>query len=241
MKRKTWFRGSLLVALVMASPLAIAADHRDSPTLDVTVTTTADPSVDITDVFTWMDGSNVVLVLNVFPAAMTTSKFSNTTQYVLHTESHAAFGAAATAKTDIICTFDATQKISCWIGTADYVNGDASNTSGLMSTSGKVKVFAGLRDDPFFFNLQGFKDTVAYVEGLSPAPTADGSGCPMLSTTQATTAAGYLSKTGSGANPAKDFFAGLNVLSIVLSVDKGLLTTSSAPMLTVWGSTNKGS
>ena len=39
---------------------------------------------------------------------------------------------------------------------------------------------------------------------------------------------------------AKDFFAGKNVLSIVLSVDKSLLN-AGGPILSAWASTNKGS
>jgi hypothetical protein len=232
MNTGTWFRGALLLVAVMVSPLALAADHLDSPTL---FATGADPSADITDVYSWVDGNKVILVLDVFPLAATGAQFSNSLQYVLHTESTSAFGVPGTRK-DVICTFDTTQKISCWIGADDYVTGDASSVSGLASASGKVTVFAGLRSDPFFFNLTGFKDAVSYLESLSPAPTTDGSGCPSLSATQATTASGKLAATMGG--PPTDFFGGKNVLSIVLSVDKRLLV-GPGPLLNVWASTNK--
>ncbi|TMA23646.1 MAG: DUF4331 domain-containing protein, partial [Deltaproteobacteria bacterium] len=73
---------------------------------------------------------------------------------MFHTSSLSAFGSAAGSTQDIVCTFDAAQKLSCWAGN-EYVSGDASNPAGLASGSGKLRVFAGLRDDPFFFNLHG--------------------------------------------------------------------------------------
>ncbi len=231
MKTGSWFRGAPLLVALMVSPLALAADHLDSPTLSAPG---ADPSADITDVYAWVEGNDVILILDVFPLAAAGARFSNTLQYVLHTESTTAFGTAGTRK-DVICTFDTAQNISCWIGTDDYVTGDASAT--LKSASGAVTVFAGLRSDPFFFNLTGFKDAVSYLESLSPAPTKDGSGCPSLSATQATTATGKLSMTSGG--PTTDYFAGDNVLSIVLSIDKTLLLGGGGPFLNVWASTNK--
>ena len=54
---------------------------------------------------------------------------------------------------------------SCWLGTDEYVTGDASAITGLTSADGKLKVFAGLRADPFFFNLDGFHHAEATVEG----------------------------------------------------------------------------
>jgi hypothetical protein len=227
-----------LLVLAAASPLALAADHLDAPG------TMADPTADITDTYAWLDGSNVVLILNVTPLAMTGAKFSDKVQYVLHTESSAKFGMPGTKK-DIICTFDAAQKISCWLGGSptkaadDYVTGDAGATAGLMSTSGKVKVFAGLRDDPFFFNLDGFKDAVAAVDGAEASLTFDPSGCPAINGVTATALGKMLGGTMMGTMPPKDFFGGKNVLSIVLSIDKSLLNTGG-PILNVWGSTNKG-
>jgi hypothetical protein len=47
-----------------------------------------------------------------------------------------------------------------------------------------------------------------------------------------------LSTNPTNGGPAVDFFLGLNVLSIVLQVDKTLLT-SGGPVVGVWASTNK--
>src|SRR5262249_9125643 len=142
-----------------------------------------------------------------------------------------------TKSVDVVCTFDAAQKISCWVGDKDYVTGDASAVAGLTSASGKVKVFAGLRDDPFFFNLDGFKHTVSTVEAAAPTLMFDGAGCPAIDAATSAVLVGQLQHDPNGGPPA-NFFAGKNVLSIVLSIDKTLLT-EGGPIVSMWASTNK--
>jgi hypothetical protein len=234
MKTLTWFRGALAVAVMTAAPMALAADHLDSPAAAL------DPAADITDVYGWVEGSKVILVLNVAPLADANSKFSDKVQYVFHTMSTGTFGMPGTPL-DIICTFDAAQTAQCWVGEA-YVTGDASSESGLASEKGDFKVFAGLRDDPFFFNLDGFKDVVATVDAVKATLTYDPAGCPTIDGATSTLLVTKL-KTDPKSSPpggtAKDFFAGLNVLSIVVELDKSLLN-GGGKFISVWGSTNTG-
>lgn len=211
------------VATLIATPLVHASDAADSPSV------MSDPSADITDLFTWTSGTKTYLVMDVFPQATTASKFSSTSQYVFHTSSMASRGMPET-KVDVMCTFDVSQAISCWAG-SEYVHGDPSATSGLTSTSGKLKVFAGLRDDPFFFNLDGFHGAQATVKGASASFTYDAAGCPAIGSGASATILKQLST-----NPV-DAFAGKNVLAIVLELDTTLLTTGG-PLVTVWASTN---
>jgi hypothetical protein len=219
----------------LASP-AFSADHRDAPA------TTADPASDINDVFAFVDGNNMVLAMTVTPFAGAGAKFATSTQYVFHVSSGTDFG-KTTTDVNVICTFDAAQKASCWVGSADYVNGDASSrTAPLKSASGKVQVFAGLAADPFFFNLQGFKDTVAAVEAAAGGLTFDTSGCPQLNAATSTTLLGLLSEKTSANAPTKttaDDFGAANTLALVVSVDKSLLN-KGGPIASVWASTNKG-
>jgi hypothetical protein len=222
-------------ALALASP-AQSADHRDAPA------TTADPASDINDVFSFVDGTSFVMAMTITPFAGASAKFANTTQYVFHTSSGAAFG-NTTSNVDFICTFDTSQKISCWAGTTDYVTGDASNAaSPLTSTSGKMKVFAGTRSDPFFFNLQGFKDAVSLVDMAAGSLTFDANGCPSVDTATSTVLVNTLKEMTSASAPTKtqaDDFATANTLAIVLSVDKSLVTKGGS-VVAVWASTNKG-
>jgi Domain of unknown function (DUF4331) len=235
MKRMTWLKGALALSVLSAASWALAADHADGPAASV------DPAADITDLYTWTDQGNVVFALNVAPSAGTDAKFSDKVQYVIHTESAAGFGSAG-QKADIICTFDAAQTISCWVGDKAYLTGKASVTTGLENAEKNVKVFAGLRDDPFFFNAAGFKDTVATVEGAIASKTLvlDVAGCPTLDKGTSDALLGKLSHDpATPTAEAKDAFAGKNVLSIVISIDKKLLN-EGGPILSSWASTNVG-
>jgi hypothetical protein len=231
----TWLKGALALSVLSVASWALAADHIDAPAA------IADPAADITDLYTWTDQGNVVFVLNVTPLAGMDAKFSDKVQYVIHTESASAFGKAG-EKSDIIVTFDAAQKASVWVGEKGYVAGDASATAGLASADGKFKVFAGLRDDPFFFNLAGFKDTVATVESVAGMLTFDAAKCPTVDANTSALLVKKLSTDPTSTPPggvAKDFFAGKNVLSIVISVDKAMLN-AGGPIMSAWASTNVG-
>jgi hypothetical protein len=230
----TWMAaigGACLVTAVITPRLAQSADHRDGPAVKT------DPSTDINDVFTFNDGSNTVFAMTVFPVAEATSKFSDAAAYVFHTESAAAYGTTSNPL-DIICTFDAAQKISCWAGD-EYVTGDASTAAGVASANGKLKVFAGRRADPFFFNLEGFNDTRAFVLANAGSLTFDpATGCPTDVPFQEVL--NRLQGTDGGTKDAGDFFQSLSTLAIVVSIDKALVT-KGGKLVTVWASTNKKS
>jgi tetratricopeptide (TPR) repeat protein len=140
------------------------------------------------------DKTKVNLVMDVYPNAPAGAMFSDQVLYAFHLNSAATFGGTAT-ETKIFCGFDTAQKITCWVGGTESLTGDASATTGISSTSGKTKVFAGLRDDPFFFNLTGFKATAADVIAAATTPgllTFDPSGCPMLDSATSTALVGQL-------------------------------------------------
>jgi hypothetical protein len=230
MKLKAFGWSALAVALI-AAPLALAADHQDGPAA------TAEPSADITDVFAWMssDASQVNLVMDVFPFAGGSPQFSNAVQYVFHTSSRPSFGAAAASTVNVICTFDTAQNISCWAGD-EYVTGNASAAAGLSSASGKLKVFAGMRNDPFFFNLDGFKATAADVTAVKGSLSFDTNGCPMLDGPTASALVTQLGSAPDGGAP-KDHFLGANLLAIVVQLDKSILT-AGGPLVSVWAATH---
>lgn len=238
MKARGWIATTVVGAAgVLAAGLLVhksaqSADHLDSPA------TKADPTVDINDVFTWNDASNLVVAATLYPAAPTGTLFSTSAQYVLHTSSGAAYGQTNKGY-DIICTFSGTtapQTAKCWGGNNEYVTGDASGATGITSTDGKFKVFAGLRSDPFFFNLDGFNATIAAVEAAGAIPTND-AGCPLVPPATAAFLVNQLSHASDGGAPT-DFFATLNALAIVVSIDKTLVTTGG-PIVSVWASTHK--
>ena len=241
---KAWLAAAVLAAFVFPSSI-FAADHQDGPR--ATGSTPADAAADITDVFAWTspDGTKLNLVLDVFPVASQGAKFSDAVQYVFHTQSRPAFGTPAGATEDIVCTFDTAQRVSCWAGD-EYVTGDGSNTAGIASQSGRLRVFAGLRDDPFFFNLDGFKHVAATVKQAAAAgalPPPDPAGCydlgdPNSPGTTANTLVNDLMSNATGSQPAVDHFKGLNVLALVVQVDRAIVNRGG-PIVSVWASTNR--
>ena len=250
------------VAALSLAPAAYAADHLDGPSATQGGT---DLSGDITDVYAFSDANNVNLIMDVGANATAgTTKFSNAVKYVFHVNAGAAFGDTSPAANTIICTFDATQKISCWLqngsSTVDYVTGDASATAGIKSQKSMMTVFAGVREDPFFFNIQGFRHvtTFAAQNQATIAGLPSQNGCPMLDAGGgaglSATVRQYLKSKTDGTTPGVDDFAkggtaaagaGVptltgNVLALVISVNKSALTQNGAkPVLGVWASTHK--
>jgi hypothetical protein len=220
------------VALLSAVPfIANAADHIDSPSA------TAEPGADITDVYAWMSGdaSKVNMVLDVHHMASADSAFSPAVQYALHINSAAAFGASESSEARILCQFYTPSAIECWLGD-EYLEGDPSDPEGIVSQSGKLRVFAGRRDDPFFFELAGFKETVKTVTSVSSGLTFDAEGCPAVDAETAAALVGQLQSGPDGA-AASNSFAGSSVLAIAVQVDKSLVT-AGGPVLGVWASTH---
>jgi hypothetical protein len=236
MKRLWWIGLSLVggaAALLATSATLRAADHRDAPAVRME----ANISADINDVYTWMssDASKLNLVMTVSPFAEDGAQFSDAVQYVFHVNSMAAFGGAAT-ETLVMCTFDADQVISCWAGDDEYVTGDASAAEGVASESGALKVFAGPRNDPFFFNLNGFVNAVDTVKGVAGKLSFDEEGCPDVDPGTSSVVVDMLQTEPNG-DPAVDDFAGANTLAIVVELDKTVVN-GGGDIVGVWASTN---
>ncbi|HMF43437.1 MAG TPA: DUF4331 family protein [Polyangia bacterium] len=230
-RRSRFALGGIVLALgVGIAWRVIAASHDDGPTV------TATPAAELTDVYAWMtsDKTKVNLVMNVYPNAGTAT-FSSQILYVFHVNSTTAFGTTGT-QTKIICGFDATQTITCWVGDTETVTGNAATSTGLVSASGKTRVFAGLRDDPSFFNQTGFADFASTVtSGIAPGSAPD---CPPINAGISAALVQLLRSSMQGAAAAANNFVGQNVLSIVIQVDTTLVTTGGK-ILGVWASTHQ--
>ena len=231
MRMSRWAAVMTAAVLAMGGHLASAADHIDGPQAS------ADPSADITDAFAWMtpDASKVILVMDLTRNANVESRFSDSVQYVFHTTSRASFGAAPSADVPVICQFDPQQRVECWAGDAAFVTGDASSLSGITSSNGKLRVFTGLRNDPFFFNLAGFRETARTVTAAASSLSFDAAGCPAVDAATSTALVTQL-QSAPGGGPAPDSFANFNVIAIVLEVDKSILT-GNGPILSVAAAT----
>ncbi|MFO0550249.1 MAG: DUF4331 family protein [Polyangiaceae bacterium] len=220
------------LAIMGAASTALAADHRDGDG----VKEADNIAADINDVFAFMNNGKIVLAMTVSPAATTSSAFSDAAVYVIHINSHAAFGGAATASTDIRCTFEADKTGKCWVGENEYVYGDLSDPDGAQSPDGKVKVFAGLRADPFYFYLNGF-NTARMIVGSqfgAIASSLNANGCPNIMPATAD----FLRSQLVTANQGDNFFGTLNTLAIVVEADPDVFTDADNPVLSVYASTH---
>lgn len=184
---------SLLLGMAAFGPAVQAADHRDSPLV------VGDPAADINDVYAFVDPNQpgrLVVAATVLPLAGAGSRFSNAVQYRFHFENDDG------GRTLVTCRFP-DNRVHCWSSNGMRALGFVGR-----STSGNgMRVFAGLRDDPFFFDLAAFNQTR---DTLVPAFT----------------------------HPGDNFFAGLDTLAIVLSIDSARLTANgAAPVVAVYAST----
>jgi len=222
MKKKILL-GTLIVMAAIGG-IIYAADHVDAPA--VTGTGNVSLGADITDVYAFQspsDNNNMVFVINtqglLSPSASMAAQFPGNTMFELNIDNNGdnvedmvfqclvkkgklrVYGPAAPSATGTSSTVIATAPYA-EVAVTPY--GAASPTIG-NSIKG-VKLFAGPRDDPFFFDLKRFKEIIA---GTATAFHA-----------------------GTSEDPATDTFAGTNVMSIVIEVPKALLGSSST--INVW-------
>lgn len=224
---------ALLIVIVTlfaaGSHRAYASDHLDTPTV------IADPAADIGDIFGWTsaDGRRLNLVMDIVA-----HEFSDRLQYVFHVDSGERFG-KTTATTLIVCRFDAAHTLECWVGGADYARGDARNTAGIEGRKRRFRVFAGLRNDPFFNNVKGTRAAYGVAGAALPhVATVEFDGCPHFDETTSRAILDTWRHTDGGA--AGNFLAGWKTSALVLSIDLDVVTTGGK-LLAVWGAVHRPS
>lgn len=203
---------------------ARAADHLDTPSV------IADPRVDIGDLFAWTspDGRRLNLAMSIVGHS-----FSDEHRYVFHIDSGPRFGRTTTT-TSIDCRFSGGET-RCQAERADSVRGDASRPAGLEGRNRRLRVFAGLRDDPFFNNVRGTR--AAYnvaAEAVRNGATMDASGCPRFDAAISRTILEQWRRTEGG--PAKNLLAGWTPVSLVVSIDLDVVD-GGGETLAVWAET----
>lgn len=200
--------GTALVVLTLgAAPfLTSAADHLDSPIVK------NNHALDITDIYAFdaANSRNTVLVEDVAPLAgvLSGTQFSTSGSYRFNLDT----SGGTTADSVYTFTFgapggrDHKQPLTLWRNGTALASGYTGNA---VQIPGGGRLYAGLRDDPFFFDLAGYNQ-------LKDSGYADASGL-----------------TDAGV----DFFAGTNILSLVLEVPDSWIGSSAS----FWGTTYSGS
>jgi Domain of unknown function (DUF4331) len=177
MKKKI-LTGTLL-GLVLAGGIIFAADHIDAPA--VTGPGSVSPGNDITDVYAFQspaDNSKMVFVLNtqglLSPTASATASFPSNVMYELNIDNTGdnvedlviqclvqngkmrVYGPVAPGTPGLTSTVKTN-------GPATEVNVTAYGASTINTTTNAngTRIFAGPRDDPFFFDLSRFREIIA--------------------------------------------------------------------------------
>jgi Domain of unknown function (DUF4331) len=177
MKKKLLLGGLLGIAL--AGGIIFAADHIDAPA--VTGPGSVSLGNDITDIYAFQspaDNSKMVFVLNtqglMSPAVSATATFPSNVMYEINIDNTGdniedlviqclvqngkmrVYGPVApgtTGLTSTVKTSGPSTEVAVTAYGAATIN-SATNTNG-------TKIFAGPRDDPFFFDLVRFKEIIA--------------------------------------------------------------------------------
>jgi hypothetical protein len=249
---------------LLSSPITQAADHLDSAAL-------TNKMADINDVYGWMtsDGAKINLAMTVSPLDDGAQSFGPSVQYVFHLSKYkftmasdlplSATQIAAGEESKVICTFASNTDGKCWVldpagKVLDYVAGDFSGATGKASVGGKLRVFAGRRSDPFFFNLSGYKRALnAFIPNCMNGGDCPGvlpknaAGCPSLPSTSVAPVRALVGATPTTMAEAQgcpvnepDCFKNANVMAVAVQIDKTLVVDDTKKLLSVWGSTHAG-
>lgn len=155
--------GMAVLAAVVLVPgqRALSADHFDSPSRTDPFlagrTTTADVSADIADVFAFYDATNAYFAVT----------FHNSGVYdrdLLHMLNISTSAPATSADIQFRWRYGpATNGTGSGVSIENLpgVNGALVGPVEAILSKDGVRAYAGLRDDPFFFDLQGFRETRA--------------------------------------------------------------------------------
>jgi hypothetical protein len=162
------------VALIASGAFASAAtvnsaDHRDSP-LNI-----SNPTADINDVYAFRsleNNNNLVVAVSVNPLIVpsdnnTRGNFDPAVQYQLHIDKNGDLADDITV--NIRMTTQSNNLVIEGMTAQPIVAAITAPgaTTPVVTNAGGIKVFAGLRDDPFFFDLAGFQ---AFRQPAGPGP-----------------------------------------------------------------------
>ena len=188
MKKKILLGG--LLGIVVAGGIIFAADHIDAPA--VTGPGSTSPGNDITDVYAFQspaDNSKMVFVMNtqglLSPAASAIATFPSTVMYEFNIDNTGdnvedlviqclvqngkmrVYGPVAVGTPGTASTVKTS-------GPVTEVAVTAHGSSPVSTTNANgTRVFAGPRDDPFFFDLVRFKEVIAGTQPGFRSPGVD--------------------------------------------------------------------
>lgn len=153
--------GAAALALSTSDRQAVAADHLDPPTrTDPAVDTTPDRSADIADIYVWHTADNVVVALT-FAGPAPSGQRATYDRDVLYTINISNAGLPGDAEVAIRFRFGQDAAGNNGVEISGLPDGGPPLVGPVETTLSRNGILAraGLYDDPFFFDLQGFRET----------------------------------------------------------------------------------
>ena len=215
-KRLFAVAGLALAASVTFAGLASAADHRDSPL------NKGNPSADINDVYAFRspeNPNNLVVAISANPLIVpsdnaTRGVFDDAVTFQLHIDVNGDLADDATLN----ISKDGDDLVFEGLGDPIHAKITKPGEAAVINQAGPITAFAGLRDDPFFFDLNGFESFLANPQVPAKGLRAAGNGDPV------------------------DAFAGTNVLAIVVELPITAVTgenSATTGTIKAWVSSEK--
>lgn len=209
--------------------------------LYLTTPSWAAPQTEIQNVYAWPspDGNTFNLIMTITPPADGSARFSENAYYVFHLSSRAKYGDPP-IPINIVCKFNAAQRVQCWAA-GDYATGNADLPQGLSSQKSQFRVFAGLREDPFFFNLAGFDAFRAKLKGALGSGQVTGNdadGCPAVIPDRVNLLSQLKEQPNQPGSKPSNAFTKKNVLALIVAIETAKVSLG-APIIGVWAATHQ--
>ena len=157
MSRLASIASAAVILAVGLAPLGVsAADHLDSPTVGTM------GAADLTDVYAYAVGATrSVLIANVNPGAgalpNSTIYFGSGVKYNITVDTNGDANPDVTYYVRFGAPSGGNQSVKIWRNGVLWGTGTTGTN---ITLSGGAKLWAGLRDDPFFFDLDAFKGNI---------------------------------------------------------------------------------
>lgn len=143
--------------LTLAGASVLAADHSEAPSA------AADQPADLADVYAWHSGDKLYAAITFagarMPEAEQTGTYDAGVLYTVHLDN----SGDNQSDIDVLVRFGQNRAGEWGVQVESLPGADGAvigPVEEMVADTSGLRVFAGLRDDPFFFDLQGFSETL---------------------------------------------------------------------------------
>jgi len=229
--------------VTLAVRTGVASDHQDTPEVELS------PRKDMNDVFVFPGSAPGRIVLAMTVASPTTPAQAKTRGFGTRTLYQFRVDNTGDAREDVVLqvTFEGTgrdQTVTVRGPARPIYKGPVSKlvtsgpvlrgpTNSVLGSASGIQLFAGVRDDPFFIDLEQF---------FRILPDRRPSAGPLSQIPATPTATAFRGPNPpfAGGTPV-DFLRGINGLAIVIELPASMLTRSGSGRIGVWATTSEPS